>query len=95
MGLPSVDRRREIRRAVGPRWRTGQRDAKEAALAEMAPSPTRSPCFAPWPIEAEAEKDAESAKAVLETTAVIKQLSGDSASAQEVQELAGWWTTTW
>ena len=40
--------------------------------------------------EAAAEKDPESAKAVLETNAVIRNLTADPASAQQVQELKQW-----
>jgi hypothetical protein len=40
--------------------------------------------------EAEAEKDPESAKAVLETHAVIGNLTADPATAQQVHELKQW-----
>ena len=40
--------------------------------------------------EAAAAKDPESAKAVLETNAVIRNLTADPASAQQVQELKQW-----
>jgi hypothetical protein len=69
----------------------GSRDAKEAALEKWRSvrldAVTMLRALAS---EAAAEKDSESAKAVLETNAVIKQLSGDPASAQQVQELKRW-----
>ena len=75
--------------AHGGTW--ASHDAKEAALEKWRSvrldAVTMLRALAS---EAAAEKDSESAKAVLETNAVIKQLSGDPASAQQVQELKRW-----
>ena len=69
----------------------GSKPSKEAALATWRS--VRAGVIATLKIlaaEAAAEKDSESTKAVLETQAVIKNLSADPDTAQEVEELKHW-----